>query len=528
MVTEDTTIKPRKRGKRSKKWHRLRLTVQVLILLFFLYLLLGTTQQLSTILPPDFFFHLDPLAGISAILASRTWIAPMALGIITLALTVAFGRVWCSWVCPMGSILDWVPSHRVRKDKLAKLDIPSYWRQVKYFLLFVILVAALFGSLTLIFLDPITLLFRSIASAVLPGLSLIIEGAETLFYGIAPLRPAVEWFDGLVRGWLVTGQDFFWPNILILFVFVVVLVLNAIRSRFWCRYLCPLGGLLALVSRLARVRHKVDEAKCVSCKCCAVFCHTGAIDPEKKFAASAAECTTCMECVGICPTKAISFSGQSGLAPSQRYDPSRRQFLASLGLAVVGAALLRFIPVFGGKKSQAVIRPPGTSEEQLLNQCIRCGECVKVCPTGSIQPISSTEGWENLWTPALMMRKGYCDYSCNSCGQVCPTDAIPKLALEQKRRTVLGRAVIDQNICIPWAEGLECGVCEEVCPIPGKAITLKGGGGGKGQRAATRRPEVVESSCIGCGICETQCPVAGVSAIRVYPVGYDPGIKPID
>ncbi len=525
MVTEDT-IAPKKRGKRSKKWHRLRLTVQILVMLFFLYLLLGTTQQLSTFLPPDFFFRLDPLAGISAMLASRTWIAPMALGFITLAITIAFGRTWCSWLCPMGSVLDWVPSRRVRKNNLDKLDIPFFWRQVKYFLLFVILVAALFGSLTLMFLDPITLLFRSIASAILPGLSLVIEGAEALLYGIAPLRSAVEWFDGLVRGWLVTGQDFFWPNILILFVFVVVLALSAIRSRFWCRYLCPLGGLLALFSRLALVRHKVDEAKCVSCKRCAVFCHTGAIDPEKKFAASAAECTTCMECVGMCPTKAISFSGQLGLAPGQRYDPSRRQFLATLSLAVVGAALLRFIPVFSGKKSQA-IRPPGTGEEQLLSQCIRCGECVKVCPTGSIQPVLSTEGWENLWTPALMMRRGYCDYSCNSCGQVCPTGAIPKLTLAQKRNTVLGKAVIDQDRCIPWSERLECGVCEEVCPVPRKAITLRGGGGGKGQKAATLRPEVVQDLCIGCGICETQCPVAGMAAIRVYPVGYDPSITPI-
>jgi NAD-dependent dihydropyrimidine dehydrogenase PreA subunit len=92
---------------------------------------------------------------------------------------------------------------------------------------------------------------------------------------------------------------------------------------------------------------------------------------------------------------------------------------------------------------------------------------------------------------------------------------------------VLGKAIIDQNRCIPWVEGKDCGVCEEVCPIPGKAITLKGGGGGSGQKAGTRRPQVVESSCIGCGLCETQCPVNGVSAIRVYPVGYDPGIQPI-
>jgi polyferredoxin len=483
------------------------------VLLLFLYLLLGTTQQFSTFLPPDFFFHIDPLTGISSMLASRSWIAPMALGFIVLLLAIFVGRIWCSWLCPLGSILDWIPSRRVRRKNL---DIPWYWRHAKYFLLFAILIAALFGSLTLVFLDPITLLFRSITSVVLPVVNFLITGLETVLYNIDLLKPAVEWFDGLVRGILLTEQSFFWPNLLIGLLFVVVLALNAIRSRFWCRYLCPLGGLLALLSRVARLRHKVDEDKCISCGRCALICHTGAIDPEKKFAASSAECTTCLECVETCPTKAISFSGQPGLAAGQRYDPSRRQFLVFLGVAAVGAALLRFIPAVGDKKTQ-LLRPPGSNEERLLNQCIRCGECVRVCPTSVIQPSPSLGSWQNVWTPELIMRRGYCDYSCNSCGQICPTGAIPELSLEKKRQTVIGKAVINRSKCIPWAEGRECIVCEEMCPVPSKAIRLSGGGRGAGQ-GGVRRPRVVTDLCIGCGICETQCPVQGEAAIRVYPI----------
>ena len=512
-MTAENKITPEKRKKSPRNWHRARLGVQIAAFLLFLYLLLGTTQQLTAFLPSELFFHLDPLAGISSMLASKAWITPMALGAIVLVLAVVFGRVWCSWVCPMGSLLDWVPSRKAKRDEK---DIPSYWRQGKYFFLFIILVAAVFGSLTLVILDPITLLFRSITSAVLPVLELVIRGMETLTYNITPLQPIVEWFDNLVRGWLLTGQSFFLPNLLILLLFAGVLAVNAVRSRFWCRYLCPLGGLLALFSRISRVRHTVDEAKCISCQCCARICHTGAIDSTKGFVASAAECTSCMECVEACPTKAISFSMQPSIAAQQIYDPSRRRFLATLGVAAAGALLLRFIPVVRGIQ-QRLIRPPGTTDQKLLSQCIRCGECVKVCPTKVIQPDVSAGGLENTWTPALQMRQGYCDYSCNSCGQVCPTNAIPALSLEQKRQTVLGKAVIDRNRCIPWADGIECGVCEEVCPVPGKAITLSSGGGGGGRRANAKRPHEVPDLCIGCGICESQCPVAGEAAIRVLP-----------
>jgi len=487
--------------------------VQVLALLLFFYLLLGTLQGSTTVLPHDFFFRLDPLAGISAMIASRSWLMPMALGAIILLLAVTAGRAWCSWLCPLGTILDWVPSPRPRRDNL---DIPSYWRQGKFFLLFTILLAAILGSLTLLILDPITLLFRTFSSVILPLLDLMIEVTETLLYRVGPLQPAVAWFDSLLRGIILTEQPFFLPNLLLLTLFAGVLGLNAVRPRFWCRYLCPLGGLLGLLSKVALIRYKVNNEKCISCRRCAITCHTGAIDPGQKFAADAAECTVCLDCVDICPTRAISFSPQLGLASPQPYDPRRRHLLVSLAGAAVGAVVLGVVPHLN-RAEPGFIRPPGTDEKQLLSSCIRCGECAKVCPTGVIQPSASVGDWDGLWTPRLITRLGYCDYSCNSCGQVCPTGAIAKLSLDEKRLVPIGIARIDKTRCIPWAEGQQCIVCEEMCPVPQKAIWLHGGGRGRGRIADVLRPEVIPDLCIGCGICEYQCPVEGEAAIRVWP-----------
>ena len=145
----------------------------------------------------------------------------------------------------------------------------------------------------------------------------------------------------------------------------------------------------------------------------------------------------------------------------------------------------------------------------MLSQCIRCGECARVCSTGAIQPNSSVAGWEGLWTPTLIMRLGYCDYTCTSCGQVCPTEAITKLSLTDKQQAVVGIAFIDRYLCIPWAEGRDCIVCEEMCPVPQKAIRLEERlvVHNFGERVTVRLPRVRRPLCTGCGICEYQCPV---------------------
>jgi MauM/NapG family ferredoxin protein len=165
------------------------------------------------------------------------------------------------------------------------------------------------------------------------------------------------------------------------------------------------------------------------------------------------------------------------------------------------------------------IRPPGSDEESIASKCIRCGECIKACPAGVIQANPSPVSWEVGWTPVLNMRFGYCDYGCNACGNACPTGAISKLKLAQKQKTIIGKATIDQKRCIPWAEGRDCIVCEEMCPVSPKAISLddKAVTGKSGNRTTVHLPRMHPNRCIGCGICETKCPVSGEAAIRVFP-----------
>jgi MauM/NapG family ferredoxin protein len=166
-----------------------------------------------------------------------------------------------------------------------------------------------------------------------------------------------------------------------------------------------------------------------------------------------------------------------------------------------------------------LIRPPGVADEaDFLSRCLRCSQCMKVCPTAGLQPAGLEAGLEAVWTPRLVPRLGDCDYGCNACGQVCPSHAIPALELPAKRQAVLGVAVIDHDRCLPWAEGVPCIVCEEMCPTPRKAIRLEevDVSDTQGQPVTVQRPIVMPDLCIGCGTCEYQCPRTGPAAIRVY------------
>jgi len=523
VAANDTDEKKPSNGWRG--WRRARQVVQALALLLFLYLLLATRQEGTTVLPHDTFFLLDPLAGLSAMLAGRQWVPALAIGgIVALLLALALGRSWCGWLCPLGTILDWTPSRRPRGQRS---NVAGGWREAKLIVLVVVLTSAAFGSLTLIIFDPITLLFRTVSNALLPAFSVVVTTVESWLYRIDLLRPAVEWLDGLVRGWLLTEQPFFVPGFALLAVLGAVLALNMVRPRFWCRYLCPLGAFLGLVSRTAWLRQVVDADKCISCRRCSSSCPTGAIDPEKGFVARSAECTLCLDCARTCPTGAISFRGQGMPSAVPRFEPSRRRFFGFLGLAAAGTALMK-IAALPDTSNPLLVRPPGTREEELLSECIRCGECTRVCPTGGLQPSLTAAGLQGLWTPVLVSRHGYCDYSCNSCGQVCPTGAIPKLPLDAKRREVIGVAAIDEQRCLPFAEGTPCIVCEEMCPIPEKAIRLTEASvvNRQGETVVVQQPRVVNRLCIGCGICEYQCPLNGEAAIRVYAPGMAPEHTP--
>jgi ferredoxin len=410
--------------------------------------------------------------------------------------------------------LDWLP---LRKSRRGQAAVPDGWRGAKHGLLLTILAAAALTNLTLLIFDPLTILFRTLSTSVWPGVDQLVTGLEAALYRVHFLQPAVSMLDGLVRPVVLPIEPVLYRyTLLYAGVLLGVIALNLVAPRFWCRYLCPLGALLGLLSKVALVQREVNRS-CTQCSACARVCPTSTIRPGQGYASDPGECTLCLECLGACPVDAIDFPVRVSSLDWNTYDPDRRRLLTSLGAAIAGIGLLQS-NLFANRDHSRLVRPPGARENNLLDKCIRCGECIRACPTSAIQPAVTEAGLEGLWTPVLVPRAGYCDYSCNACGQVCPVQAIPPLNLDEKRQRVIGQAYIDENRCIAWADHQDCIVCEEMCPVPDKAIVLEEAEArtGFGELVAVQQPYVIRERCIGCGICEYKCPVSGEAAIRIY------------
>ncbi|MBI2436072.1 MAG: 4Fe-4S dicluster domain-containing protein [Candidatus Hydrogenedentes bacterium] len=507
-----------------------RILSQVFFFGLFLFMIWATWTSRLGGYPVSRILEMDPLVMISTMLSTGHVYRYLGWGLLVLGLTLLFGRVFCNWICPYGTLhqfIGWLFNTRSGKERIES----NKYRNVfflKYSILTIFLIMAAMGALQIGLLDPICLMYRTFGTVVEPMTDMAIDKASLTANGMNLSTP---WLDNLKFAPGVTRRIFvgsFWIGLMM----IGLVAMNLYVPRFFCRVLCPLGALLGATSRFSLFRINRDVHKCTDCNLCLTRCE-GAADPQGQVRMS--ECFSCMNCIDDCPEDALSFS-MVGLDTKQ-VNPApdfgrRRLFFASLA-GVLAVPLIKNHGMDTDEHfSPVLIRPPGSVEEKdFLAKCIKCDQCINSCPTNVLQPATYEEaGIEGLWTPVMDFEIGHCQLKCTLCSEVCPTGAIRKITVEEKMGKGayqeqgpirLGTAFFDTGRCLPHAMEIPCVVCEEVCPTSPKAIQTKDVEVKDvyGNIVVLNKPFMVPDLCIGCGICENECPVKDERAVYVTAVG---------
>ena len=503
-------------------------------------------QAVRLPLPVEAFLLADPFVSVMTALSTHTVYRGLLWSIGLLAVTLVFGRVFCGWICPFGTLhhfFGWLlPSTKGRGAHRVEANKTHIYQRAKYYLLYAFMLAAVAGSAIGGMFDPICVAVRSIGLGVIPATQYLtgrgLSGVETHVPSRALQGGADHTQDFLARTVWQSHQSYFHQTWLIVFLLVGVLFLNRFIPRFWCRVLCPLGAFLGVFSRFALFGMEKDHAKCTDCNLCLVHCQ-GADSPQGGVKWRQDECHMCLNCENACPEDVIKFRFLPNRKSAiMKPDTDRRTGLAAAGAGALFLPVSRVADALDVNYHSKVIRPPGAVEErQFLERCIRCAECMKVCPNNALHPAFFESGIEGIWTPILIARIGYCEHSCVLCGQVCPTGAIQKITEKEKLGlgvppVKIGTAFYDHGRCLPWAMQTPCIVCEEFCPTSPKAIWVeeveapvreqKPGPNGEPPAMKTvklQRPHVDPALCIGCGACEKVCPVQDQPAVYITSVG---------
>ncbi len=481
--------------------------------------------------PVNWFLQLDPLVALGTLLSTGTLYKGLIWAVVTVVLTILLGRFFCGWLCPFGTTQQFV-GHLAGRDqsvaRRAKRHRYHPAQKLKYILLFVLLglsawhlmvwlispweavsagisiagtglaiglmavpvlsgkklrtrrsglmwacfVLGLWMILGTLFHSP-AFLDASLQVGLLDPISLMYRSVNLIFVPIADsgthaLAPVARY---TAAGWIIGA------------VFLVALFLCIKVPRFYCRFVCPLGALFGILGRYSLWRIGKTKEECVACQRCESACE-GACSPSGAIRIH--ECVLCLNCMVRCRDDLITYGTvRSEGGEISTPDLSRRGVTLCLVSGVAAVPMLRLGGTLGANWSPRLVRPPGALvEAAFLTRCIKCGQCMRVCPTNIIHPAGLEGGIEGIWTPVLNFRIGTsgCQVNCVACGHICPTSAIRPISLDEKHGRGdfqengpirLGTAFVDRGRCLPWAMDRPCIVCEENCPVSPKAIVTR-------------------------------------------------------
>ena len=421
---------------------------------------------------------------------------------IVLVATALVGRVYCSHLCPLGTLQDifiWTAKKNFKHRKFPYARPPYL---LHYGITFFIIAAAFCGSVILLNLfEPFSSFGRIISTL---------------------LRPLFVLLNNVAASVLTKQQIYILYEIplksLTLFVFSTTLIfigglywLSYFYGRFFCNTLCPVGGVLSLLSRVSLFRITIEKDKCNDCGLCERVCRARCIDSTNRNIDFAA-CVGCFDCVSSCPTLGLKYAfNKNGYSTQPPVDPKRRRIIvgSSTGmLSMIGfprTAISESSPYEKSRKTPVV--PPGArNTERFTNFCTACHLCVSSCPTRVLQPSFLEYGIAGVMQPCMDFAVNYCNYECTLCGQICPTDAIQSLLPDEKKFVQIGKTQFVKEDCIVETKKTDCGACSEHCPT--KAVKMVPYG-------KLFLPEVDNQYCVGCGACEHACPTKPRKAIFV-------------